>query len=418
MPRRVRTPDGTVHNFPDDATDAEISEALSAPPPTARGPEKTKSWTDMAVNALPMIGGAVGGVLGAMSGIPTLGLTSGPAAVAGAGLLGAGGEAAKQLINRARGQDAPTTPGQAATDIGLQGATQAGAEVVGQGVSKALTGAGRMVYRGFLKPSLAKQSLGKANQIVETALQEALPVTKSGSAKAHGLINDLRGEVETMVDRASAKGETVDLGAVAQRVRIFARQKYFRPGRPLEDYEAALKVADALDAHPSLNGTTEVPLRTAQEMKVDMGQAIGDQNFGLERGAVKTTQKVARSELRRQVELGTAAEGEGAVKGLNAREGRLLDAAKAIARAVGREENKSPLIGVNTMISGAVGTGTYAKTKDPYQAAVNTLATRMALTPAVASRAAIVAYKLGQMSPTVPATIARLAIQAVQESEQ
>ena len=123
--RIVNTPDGP-QAFPPDATDAEISEVLNAVPASKVPPKMphARTWTDIAVDALPVVGGAVGGVLGAASGIPTLGLTSLPAAAAGATMLGAGGEAAKQLINRYRGAEAPTSATDAALEIGKQGAIQ------------------------------------------------------------------------------------------------------------------------------------------------------------------------------------------------------------------------------------------------------------------------------------------------------
>src|SRR5580765_8442894 len=80
-----------------------------------------RTWTDTAVDALPAVGGMVGGALGSLSGIPTLGLGAVPGAITGATVLGGGGEAARQLINRVRGRDAPSTPTEAATSIGLQG---------------------------------------------------------------------------------------------------------------------------------------------------------------------------------------------------------------------------------------------------------------------------------------------------------
>lgn len=47
MPRRVRGPDGKLHQFPDDATDAQISRALGAVPEAnkAHAP-KAKTWAD------------------------------------------------------------------------------------------------------------------------------------------------------------------------------------------------------------------------------------------------------------------------------------------------------------------------------------------------------------------------------------
>ena len=67
--RLVQGPDGIVHSFPADATDEEISEALNAGPrPVDAQPTQRRSWIEHAVEALPMIGGTLGGVAGGIGG--------------------------------------------------------------------------------------------------------------------------------------------------------------------------------------------------------------------------------------------------------------------------------------------------------------------------------------------------------------
>lgn len=152
----------------------------------------------------------------------------------------------------------------------------------------------------------------------------------------------------------------------------------------------------------------------ANQVKRDIQRSAADK-FGIPTGSAETaTEKAASGIMRRGIEAQVPAVGP-----LNARQSRLIDVAKAIARATGREENKSPLIGVNTMISGAIGGEEYARTKDPAGAAAKALAVRMALTPAVATRAAIVAAKMAEKIPgTAVADIARVAVQVVSESQQ
>lgn len=375
-----------------------------------------QTWTDTAVDALPIVGGAVGGMLGAMTGIPTMGLTSAPAAITGAGILGAGGEAAKQLINRYRGKAAPGTITDAASDIALSGASNAAMEGGGQAIAAVGAPVARAVYRGFLKPSLAKNAVRKAGQITETALQEGIPITASGAAGAEDVIKTMNAQVKSLLAQSNGK---VDLHTIANRVRAFAKTKYFKPGVPLEDYQAALKVADNIEMHPSLGippgakpSRIDVSVSRANEIKGGIDDAIGGQNFGVERGATKTVQKFARRALRRDIEQ-QAGGATGAVAGLNARQSRLIDAAATINRAVAREESKNPLYGVTTLVAGAVGGAEYARTRDPYYATAKALALKAAMNPAVATRAAIVAYRLGSKSGAAVATVARAAVEAV-----
>lgn len=417
MSRRVQTPDGVIHEFPDDATDAEISDALGAVPKKQAGRATTRTWTDTAVDALPMIGGAVGGALGAASGIPTLGLTSLPAAAAGAGILGAGGEAARQLINRLRGADSPTTPTEAATDIALAGGEQGALEGVGGAVTKGLSAGGRAVYRGYLKPSLARASVGKASEIVNTAIDEGLAVTHGGVATAQRLIGELKGKVDALLQQAP--GRTVNLSEVADNLREWARRMYDRPGRDPRDYKAALAVADRIDQHPSIRdfmpGQDKLAdLPAANQIKRDLQGAARDK-FGVPGGTAETnTEKVASARMRQAVEAG-----EPAVGPLNARESRLIDAARSINQAVNREANQSKLHGVKTIGAVMVGAEDYRRTGDAKGAAARALALRAGLEPAVATRAAILAARLGDLMPSAAmADLARVAVTVASEAQQ
>ncbi len=377
------------------------------------------SAIDSLLSYLPMIGGATGGIIGGAGGTAFgAGFGGVPGAVGGAAFGGATGEAMRQNGRRILGgtRTVPDTAGGAAKDIGTEAAMQAIYELGGEGISRGLSSGANAVYRGYLKPSLAKQSVGKADQIVKTALDEALPITKAGQGQAARVMSDLRQQVDQIL--ASTPG-TVDLHQVAEKVRAFAKAKYFKPGTPSADYEAALAVADSLDKHPALGlppgaqpSRVSVDLQTANQTKRGLDTSIGESNFGMERGATKTTQKYARREMRQGIEAQAPAVGP-----LNAREGRLIDAAKTIARAVGRESNKSPLIGVNTLASAAFGAEEYKRTGNPYMSAVWALGARGALTPAVMSRAAIVAARMGRLPGAVPANIARVAVQAVLETQ-
>lgn len=417
MARRVKGPDGTLHDFPDDATDQEISLALETPPVTARG-KPARSWADVAVDSLPMLGGALGGIVGGVGGTAFgMGVGGVPGAVGGATLGGGAGEAGKQLINRWRGVETPGTPLQAAEDIGTQGAVQGALEGTGQAVTAGLVKGGTAVYRGILKPSLSKVNVSKAADIVRTAIDEALPMTEAGASQAQQRIVELRQEVEGIL--TNTKGE-VNLSDIAAKVRAFARRKYYLPGKPTADYEAAMKVADELDQHPSVQNpfAPQSPARTnlsgANKVKRGIDEAVGEANFGVDRGATKTTQKVARREVRRAIEAKAPSVGP-----LNARESKLIDVAKALERGVARDSNRSQIEGVRNLIATGVGTEEYARTKNPVGATATALAIRAGMSPAVASRVAILAVKLGEKVPgQVPAALARAAYRAISESQQ
>jgi len=102
---------------------------------------------------------------------------------------------------------------------------------------------------------------------------------------------------------------------------------------------------------------------------------------------------------------------------LNARESKLIDAADAINRAVNREANQNALVGVKTLVGAGLGAEEYKRTGDPFGAATKALAFRWAMSPAVASRVAIVAYRLGKANNLLPATAVRVALNAVMHGD-
>jgi hypothetical protein len=341
----------------------------------------------------PAIGGAIGGVMGGV-----------PGAVAG----GAAGSLVKAAIQRP--DEAMAHPLQTAGYAAAAGVGQGALEGAGQMVPKALTAGAKAVYRSYLKPSLSMKLAPKAEQIVNTALNEALPITKSGATKAQQIITALNQQVQDVLDNSSG---TVDLHDVADRLRMWATKTYYKPGVSTGDYESALAVADSIDKHASLGvkalftPSVDVSVSEANASKQALQKAARNA-YGTQSSATTTAQKVGASEMRQAIEK-QAPE----VAGLNAREAKLIDAAKAIARAVGREGNQYKMHGTKAMVGALVGSEETARTGDPWGSAAKGLAVTLALQPGVATRAAIVASRLGKMSGIAPASAARLAIAAI-----
>jgi hypothetical protein len=133
---------------------------------------------DSIVNNLPMIGGFVGGTLGATLGIPTLGLTSAPAAIAGASILGAGGESIRQLVQRMEGKESPSSSGEAAKRIGIEGAIQGAAEGSGQ----VLKAGAKALGKTFLKHAIPvdADTLRESPRIYESIAKTRTPLSQAG----------------------------------------------------------------------------------------------------------------------------------------------------------------------------------------------------------------------------------------------
>jgi len=344
---------------------------------------------------------------------------------AAAALGGAAGEGLRQIGRMMRDPipEGPGLPafkrlaGEAAAIPGAmlrQAAVQGAAEAVGGAVGKGAEALGTAVYRGYLKPSLSMIDLPKAREIVATGIREMLPITKAGEARAQRLISDINKHVMGLLNKS--KAGRIELSEVATKVREFANRKYNRPGVPEEDLIAALKVADNIDNHPSLvtpSGAkiTGVNPTDANKVKQGLDQAAGDKAFGIERGAATEARKAGRRATREAIERVAPEVGP-----LNARESKLIDALDAIQRASGREENRSALFGVPTLLAGSYGLAESSRS-DPTEAAIKALVARGALTPAVATRAAILAAKFARVPGTSAAMAVRMAaILAMRES--
>ncbi len=370
------------------------------------------SGLDRLLALLPSAGGVVGGMTGGIGGAAGEGY--GQLLKHARELPGAAADVASNLISQpgATLRGAVSGALEGAKDSGIQGGLQALYELGGKAVTAGLSTAGRAVYRGYLKPSLSGPLLDKASEIVETGIREALPVTDAGAAKAAQLTTELKGEVERIL--ANTKGE-VNLSDVADQVRAFAKRKYFMPGKPTADYEAAMKVADELGNHPSTPVNPFDPsqpvtanLSRSNAIKTGLDESVGESNFGVDRGATKTAQKVARRGVRQAIEAQAPEVGP-----LNARESKLIDLSNALDKATGREGNRNQLFGMPAIAAGATGAAELAAGAGRYGAGAMALATRIGLSPAVASRAAILAARMGdQMPGTAVADIARMAVEA------
>lgn len=380
---------------------------------------RPRTWTDTAVDTLPMLGGAAGGLIGGAGGtVAGMGVGGVPGAIGGAAVGGAGGEAAKQLINRVRGVNVPTTPTEAAGDIATSGAVQGALEGAGQAIPPLLKAGGTAAYRGYLKPSLSRVNLPKAAEVVQTAIQEGIAMTKGGLEHTQQLIGELNGKVNDLLSQAT--GKTVDLHEIADGVRAFAQRRFNRPGNNPADMEAAMKVADRIDNHPSMAPTPPnarvdtVDMPTANTIKGDLQTPVADK-FGVPGGTATTrTEKYASAAMRNGIEKQVPDVGP-----LNMQESKLIDLARQLQQSVERDANTQKIYGARALTGLALGgvSGYAGSSRNPYAGVVSALAGSIGLQPAVATRAAILAVKMGEKVPgAAVADVARAAVQSTIEA--
>ena len=384
---------------------------------------KQPSGVDRALDALPTLGGMAGGLVGGAGGtVLGMGVGGIPGAAGGAALGGSAGEALRQLANLVRGQ-APRSTGEAIIDIGREGAIQGGLEAVGGAVAKGVGSGATALYRGYLKPSLSRQGLSetaqqgmtRAAQATQTAVDEGLPLTRAGVVKGEGLITALRSEVDRITAAAPGK---IDLPTIANRIRAWAKRRYDVPGAAEGAYAQALAVADRIDHAPSLRvGTsgahvTGVRATDATRIKRALDEAITPTQFGIQSTAATTTaEKFARRKMRVAIEKVAPGVGQ-----LNARESKLIDAARAVKHAVEREANQQKLYGGKTLAAMGLGGGTeYARSGDVTNALAATAATRALFSAGSASHVSILAARLAKDLKILPANALRLAAYVIAE---
>src|SRR5690348_6488485 len=172
MPRTI-TFNGVTHSFPDDATDAEIAEALN-------GPTQTK--TPMG-GMLPTAGGLVGSLVGGAGGA-----LLGPAGALagrtmGAGVGGALGKGAEMLLD-----DQPQSISQGLSEMGQAGALQAAGEGIGIGAGKLLGAAAPRLMQSMMKPSMKLR--GEFPTVALDAVKYGIPIGQGGLKKVGKLIGE------------------------------------------------------------------------------------------------------------------------------------------------------------------------------------------------------------------------------------
>lgn len=340
---------------------------LESPPPPFSG---------RAIGALPSAGGLAGGLsgaaVGAAIGAPFGGVGAIPGAaiggvvggIGGAGLGGFTGEALRQNFAGEK------------YDTGAQvrsGAEQAFLEALGIGTA----GAARMAARPVMRSALSRLPKGFPNP-VETMLQEGIPVSKGGLAKANRLRGESAAELGRTLTQAENRGTTFARSDVVSGVnRVISR----RATRPAIKKGIEAELAEFLAQHPD-----QLTPTLLKEIKTEYQEAgSGALSKALTRGT--DAGSAASQRFARALRGGAQRELE-KIPGVAKIEGRtqaLIGAGKAIESAT-----SAPPRLVHNAISGAVGGAVgYGVSHNPVGAAAG-----IAAAEALTSRNAVSRYAM------------------------
>ena len=225
--------------------------------------------------------------------------------------------------------------GQALTALGTEGLARG----AGWGVGKVARPVATRLYQSALKPSTA---LGapRIARMVDTGLNEAIPVSSGGAAKLGSAIGDVNDQIQSTIDAAPTR--TISKGKVLQRLNPVA-DRFAEQVNPTSDLDAIAKSGNEFaETHPG-----DIPGPSAQRIKQGTYRAIGEKNFGELGGAATEAQKAMARGLKEEL-----ANQYPELKDLNARDSRLIDLQDALERAVVRSANREPL-GLGGPVAGA-----------------------------------------------------------------
>ena len=255
---------------------------------------------------------------------------------------------------------------------------------------------GSKLYQSALKPST---TLGaqKTAQIVQTGLDNAIPVSQAGIEKLGSLIDDVNQKIADTI--AANPSAPINKFKVASRLGDTA-QKFATQVSPTSDLNAISDVGnDFLATQPG-----NIPASQAQALKQGTYQQLAGRSYGELKGATIEAQKALARGLKEELVTQFPELGD-----LNAQDSKFLQLDPILERAVSRIGNHQ-LLGIGTPIAGGAakavtGSNAVAATVGALKAVVDN--------PAIKSRLAIAISKSGvpmaQASARVAAYSAALA---------
>lgn len=226
------------------------------------------------------------------------------------------------------------------------GTLKGGAGVVNK--LKAGAGAGaEVLYRSALKPSTTIP-LEKSTRIVQTGLDNKIPISAEGVEKLNALQAELNKSISGTV--SSDPMAFINKSKVAQRLKG-TYQDFAQQVSPTPDINRIKKVGyDFMKNNPD-----QIPAAKAQEMKQGTYQSIKSAAYGEMKTATVEAQKALARGIKEELEVQFPE-----IKSLNSKEGRFIELDSVLEKAVNRIGNHQ-VIGLGTPLAtgagGAIGGG-------------------------------------------------------------
>lgn len=209
---KVQGPDGKVIYFPDGTPQDQIKAAMAkhypAPKPTPsliETPSPAERFRNWALGIAPSAGGFAGGLVGGVADLPGGAL---PGAVGGAAVGGAAGEAAKRFFS---GQ--PVSP----SGIAAEGVRQGAYELGGQAIARGAARVAMPVLESAIRATGPLQK--KFPGLYAAIMENAIPPTEKGVARARALIGTSSGETQRLLGEAAAAGKSTTAPDISAHIQ-------------------------------------------------------------------------------------------------------------------------------------------------------------------------------------------------------
>lgn len=205
-------------------------------------------------------------------------------------------------------------------------------------VPQSVKNVAQKLYQSALKPSTTLGA-AKTAQVVNTGLENAIPVSKSGLEKLGGLIDDVNQKIAGEI--ATNPNAPINKFKVASRLADTA-QKFSNQVSPTADLNAISEVGnDFLETQPG-----NIRAIDAQALKQGTYQQLKGRAYGELKGATIEAQKALARGLKEELVTQFPE-----LANLNAKDSQFLQLDDVLEKSVGRIGNHQ-LIGIGTPIAG------------------------------------------------------------------
>lgn len=304
----------------------------------------------------------------------------------------------------------------AGASVGL-GLSMVAPEVLPSAIGKlapkaAMEALSKRMYQSALKPPPGSYSTAEVSNMVNTGLDNKIPVSEAGASRLNQLVSDLNDKVKAQIAGGAKSGATIDPYDVSVRADQI-KAKFANQVNPEADAAAIDSSKQEFLRQNSIPPASGIGPSQPNPIPVDEAQALKQGTYrqlkanaynGMSNATVEAQKALARG-IKEELETQFPE-----IKGLNAREGQMINLDGALERAIRRTNNRD-ILSIGGKLASLAGTA--AGSSEGFAGAgvggVGALVLHHALTdPLVQSKLAIALRSASNGSMTLDASKLRV----------